>query len=83
MSLALPLVLLLLPTAAAGACQVIYSMRTAPVMMRIAIVLTAGIAEEFIFRGYLFERVATLTGSRTFAALASWTAFVPTAPDAP
>jgi membrane protease YdiL (CAAX protease family) len=43
--------------------------------LRIALVLTAGIAEEFIYRGFAIEELGEVLGSRWAAALASWVCF--------
>jgi len=47
-----------------------------PLGSRIAIVLTAGIAEEIMFRGYAIERLATLTGSIAVGAAIAYLVFV-------
>lgn len=44
--------------------------------IRIGIVLTAGIAEEIIFRGYLIERLNDVIGRLWLAATLSWAIFV-------
>lgn len=46
-----------------------------PLAVRIALVLTAGICEEFIFRGFGIEELASLTGSWSLAGVVSWIAF--------
>ena len=46
-----------------------------PIALRGAIVLTTGITEEIIFRGYLFERVAALTRNVAAGAIASLVIF--------
>jgi len=43
-----------------------------PLLARIAIVLTVGITVEIIFRGFAFERLATLIGSAYVAGVISW-----------
>jgi membrane protease YdiL (CAAX protease family) len=43
--------------------------------VRLMIVLTAGIFEETLFRGYALERLASLTGSKWWAALITLVAF--------
>jgi membrane protease YdiL (CAAX protease family) len=42
---------------------------------RLLTVTRAAVVEETAFRGYGFERLAELTGSRVFAALATWALF--------
>jgi membrane protease YdiL (CAAX protease family) len=42
-----------------------------PLLLKIAIPLTAGVCEEFLFRGYALERLMELSGSRSFAAIAT------------
>jgi membrane protease YdiL (CAAX protease family) len=44
--------------------------------LRVLLVLTAGIFEETLFRGYAFERLTTLLGSRWLAAAITWATFV-------
>jgi membrane protease YdiL (CAAX protease family) len=44
--------------------------------LRVAIVLTAGITEEILFRGYPIERLYTLTGRLPLAGLISYVVFV-------
>ncbi|MCV2361310.1 CPBP family intramembrane metalloprotease [Paucibacter sp. TC2R-5] len=46
-----------------------------PVALRVIIVLTAGMLEEVLFRGYAIERLASLMGSRGWAALVSLLVF--------
>jgi CAAX protease family protein len=46
-----------------------------PLTVRIGLVLTAGICEEFIYRGFGIEEIASLTGSWPVGALVSWAAF--------
>jgi len=46
-----------------------------PVGLRIAVVLTAAICEEFIYRGFGIEELAYLTGKRWLAGLLSLTLF--------
>jgi CAAX protease family protein len=46
-----------------------------PVLVRVALVLTAGICEEFIFRGFGIEELASLVGSWPLAGVVSWIAF--------
>jgi membrane protease YdiL (CAAX protease family) len=40
-----------------------------PILLKIAIPVTAGICEEFLFRGYALERIMEISGSRSFAAI--------------
>lgn len=42
-----------------------------PIVFRLALVLTAGICEEFLFRGYGIEELSSWTGSRWWAAAVS------------
>lgn len=42
-----------------------------PLSLRIGLVLTAGICEEFIYRGFAIEELGALAGSRWLAALVS------------
>ena len=46
-----------------------------PLALRAALVLTAGIAEEFIYRGFAIEELAALIGKRRLAALISMVCF--------
>ena len=47
-----------------------------PLLLRLAIVLTAGISEEILFRGYPIERLAALTGNRNLGAAMAYLVFV-------
>ncbi len=47
-----------------------------PFFLRLAIVLTAGITEEVMFRGYPIERLARLTGRLGWGALIAYLVFV-------
>jgi membrane protease YdiL (CAAX protease family) len=47
----------------------------APLLFRVALVTRAAFVEETLFRGYGFERIAELTRSPLFAALATWVIF--------
>lgn len=47
-----------------------------PFILRVAIVLTAGITEEILFRGFPIERLNTLTGRLGISALIAYTVFV-------
>lgn len=51
------------------------SIAQVPLVLRIAVALTAGITEEIIFRGYAIERLASLTGNVRLAGLLSWLLF--------
>ena len=46
-----------------------------PVSLRLAAAVTAGITEEILFRGFLVERLASLTGRLRLGALLSWALF--------
>ncbi|MGP0018366.1 MAG: lysostaphin resistance A-like protein [Candidatus Sulfotelmatobacter sp.] len=46
-----------------------------PLGLRIGLVLTAAICEEFIYRGYAIEELGYLTGSRRLAGFLSWLVF--------
>jgi membrane protease YdiL (CAAX protease family) len=46
-----------------------------PLAWRIALVITAGVAEEFLYRGYALERLTTLTGNLPVAAMISLAIF--------
>ncbi len=47
----------------------------APLGLRWVIVLTAGITEEILFRGYPIERLSALTGRLSLAAVLTWAVF--------
>jgi len=47
-----------------------------PIPLRVAIVITAGITEEILFRGYPIERLTEITGSIGWGAGISYMAFV-------
>ena len=47
-----------------------------PVALRIAVVVTAGVTEEILFRGYPIERLSSLTGRLGLGALIAYAAFV-------
>jgi membrane protease YdiL (CAAX protease family) len=47
-----------------------------PLWLLLAGALRAGVTEEFIFRGYLIERLSAVTGRRRLAATISWAVFV-------
>jgi len=47
-----------------------------PLVLRIGVVITAGIAEEILFRGYPIERLSSLTGRLSFGALIAYVMFV-------
>jgi membrane protease YdiL (CAAX protease family) len=47
-----------------------------PLALRLLLVLTAGVFEETLFRGYGIERLTTLLGNRWLAAAITWGAFV-------
>lgn len=46
-----------------------------PLGLRIALVLTAAICEEFMYRGYGIEELTYLTGNRWLAGFLSWLVF--------
>ena len=46
-----------------------------PVGLRVALVVTAGLCEELVFRGYLIERLALFTGNLRLAAILAWAVF--------
>jgi membrane protease YdiL (CAAX protease family) len=46
-----------------------------PIAVRVCLVLTAGICEEFVFRGFLIEELGMLTGSRWLGAFLSLAIF--------
>jgi uncharacterized protein len=46
-----------------------------PFALRLALVITAGICEEFIFRGFAIEQIGALTGSRWFGSALSLACF--------
>jgi len=47
-----------------------------PILMRITIVLTAGVTEEILFRGYPIERLYSYTGSLPLSAIIPYLVFV-------
>lgn len=47
-----------------------------PFVVKLALVLTAGICEEFMFRGFAIEELADWTGSIWLGALITWLAFI-------
>ena len=47
-----------------------------PIFLRIAVVFTAGITEEILFRGYPIERLTSMTGSPVLGAAISYVVFV-------
>ncbi|MER3513044.1 MAG: CPBP family intramembrane metalloprotease [Chloroflexota bacterium] len=61
-----------LGTTSAGIAQ----LAQVPVALRMAIVVTAGITEEILFRGYPIERLSSLTGRLGLGALIAYVAFV-------
>jgi membrane protease YdiL (CAAX protease family) len=46
-----------------------------PFSVRLGLVVTAAVCEEFIFRGFGIEELASLTGSVWFAGLVTWLGF--------
>ncbi len=53
----------------------LHKMAAVPLSVRIALVLTAAISEEFMYRGYALEELAYLTGNRGLAGLLSLAVF--------
>lgn len=47
-----------------------------PISLRIGIVITAGVTEEILFRGYPIERLKDFTGSLAWGAVIAYLAFV-------
>jgi uncharacterized protein len=56
--------------------QFAQNLMSLPLGLRVLLVLTAGLFEETLFRGYGIERLTTLLGSRWVAAALTWGAFV-------
>jgi membrane protease YdiL (CAAX protease family) len=48
---------------------------TVSVSLRVALVVTAGICEEFIYRGFAIEEMTCLTGKRWLSAVIAWAFF--------
>jgi len=48
---------------------------TVPLILRVALVVTAGICEEFIYRGFAIEEMTCLTGKRWLSAVIAWAFF--------
>ena len=48
---------------------------TVPVILRVALVVTAGICEEFIYRSFAIEEMTCLTGKRWLSAVIAWAFF--------
>jgi|SRR5215831_6011308 len=48
---------------------------TVPVSLRAALIVTAGICEEFIYRGFAIEALTLLTGKRWLSAVLAWAFF--------
>ncbi len=53
----------------------LHQMAQVPIVVRVCLVLTAAICEEFIYRGFAIEELGLLTGSRWFGAFASLALF--------
>ncbi len=53
----------------------LHRMASVPFSVRVGLVLTAGICEEFIFRGFVLEELGMLTGSRWLGAFLSLAIF--------
>ena len=51
------------------------TLATVPVWIRVAGAVTAGVTEEILFRGYLVERLAALTGRLGIGVALSWILF--------
>ena len=64
-----------LPALHLSVTQKLSGMFVAPFWFRVLLVTRAAFVEETAFRGYGFERVTALTGSRTIAALATFALF--------
>ncbi len=47
-----------------------------PILLRVAVVFTAGITEEILFRGYPIERLSALTGRLGLGVVLAYVAFV-------
>lgn len=47
-----------------------------PIVLRLGVVLTAGITEEILFRGYPIERITNLTGRFGLSVVIAYTVFV-------
>jgi len=60
-----------MPTSSPGVSGMIF----VPFSVRLGLVVTAAVCEEFIFRGFGIEELASLTGSMWFAGLATWLGF--------
>lgn len=54
----------------------IQSLAAVPFSVKLALVLTAGVCEEFMFRGFAIEELTDWTGSVWLGALIAWLAFV-------
>ncbi len=61
-----------LGTTSSGIAQ----LASTPIALRIAIVITAGVTEEILFRGYPIERLNKLTGHLGLSALIAYVVFV-------
>jgi membrane protease YdiL (CAAX protease family) len=55
--------------------QTIRRLASVPFSLRLGLVLTAAICEEFMYRGFAIEELAGLTGSLWLAGLISWLGF--------
>ncbi len=53
----------------------LHRMASVPFAVRVCLVLTAGICEEFVFRGFFIEELGMLTGSRWLGAFLSLVVF--------
>jgi membrane protease YdiL (CAAX protease family) len=51
------------------------SLMETPFWYRVLLVTRAAVGEELLFRGYSFERLNELSGSRALAAIVTWAAF--------
>jgi membrane protease YdiL (CAAX protease family) len=60
-----------MPTSSPGVSGMIF----VPFSVKLGLVVTAGVCEEFIFRGFGIEELASLTGSVWFAGLVTWLGF--------
>jgi membrane protease YdiL (CAAX protease family) len=61
-----------IPRGDSGMAQALFAL---PLILRVALAVTAGIYEETLFRGYAIERLTALTGSKWLAGAVSVVAF--------
>jgi membrane protease YdiL (CAAX protease family) len=60
-----------MPTSSPGVSGMIF----VPFSVKLGLVVTAAVCEEFIFRGFAIEELGSLTGSMWFAGLITWLGF--------